>query len=153
MAQRTDIDEIGLRQLVDAFYARVRADKLIGPLFNGAIDDWLGDLTRLADFWGAAGAGARTLSRADHAGHVRPLARLVGGNHERADDARSGAYVARQGRPHCRKLEPRPVLQAIAFPDRPQAGPISRSIVMSVLPVETQPAPYPAHAKDIRLAA
>mgnify|MGYP003394208154 CR=1 FL=1 len=49
--QHADIDEPGLRQLVDAFYARVRADKLIGPLFNGAIDDWPDHLARLADFW------------------------------------------------------------------------------------------------------
>ena len=34
------MDEAGLTRLVDRFYAAVRADALIGPLFNDAIDDW-----------------------------------------------------------------------------------------------------------------
>lgn len=51
MAQRANIDDGGLRQLVGVFYARVRADDLIGPLFNSAIDDWPDHLAKLADFW------------------------------------------------------------------------------------------------------
>lgn len=34
------IDEVGLARLVDAFYARVRADAELGPIFNDAIEDW-----------------------------------------------------------------------------------------------------------------
>lgn len=33
------IDEAALSWLVDAFYARVRADEQLGPLFNATIDD------------------------------------------------------------------------------------------------------------------
>ncbi len=43
--------EPALTRLVDAFYARVRSDAELGPIFNGAIDDWPGHLGKLADFW------------------------------------------------------------------------------------------------------
>ncbi|ARS29429.1 group III truncated hemoglobin [Sphingomonas sp. KC8] len=45
------IDEAGLARLVDAFYARVRADAALGPIFNQAIDDWPEHLDKLAAFW------------------------------------------------------------------------------------------------------
>jgi hemoglobin len=45
------LDESGLRQLVDAFYAAVRADYMIGPLFNDAIGDWPRHLAQLSAFW------------------------------------------------------------------------------------------------------
>lgn len=51
MANLLDLDDAGLRQLVDAFYAAVRADDLIGPLFNDAIGDWPHHLGKLGDFW------------------------------------------------------------------------------------------------------
>lgn len=45
------IDEAGLARLVDAFYARVRADAELGPIFNRAIDDWPEHLGKLTAFW------------------------------------------------------------------------------------------------------
>ena len=45
------ITEGALQALVAAFYARVRCDPLIGPVFNGAIDDWPEHLERLQAFW------------------------------------------------------------------------------------------------------
>ena len=45
------IDEAGLKQVVDTFYARVRADAELGPIFNRAIDDWPEHLEKLAAFW------------------------------------------------------------------------------------------------------
>lgn len=45
------ITEETLKTLVDAFYARVRQDPLIGPVFNGAIDDWPEHLDKLQAFW------------------------------------------------------------------------------------------------------
>ena len=45
------MDEAGLKQLVDAFYARVRADAELGPIFNDAIHDWPEHLEKLAAFW------------------------------------------------------------------------------------------------------
>lgn len=45
------IDEARLERLVEAFYARVRADEALGPIFNDAIDDWPEHLEKLAAFW------------------------------------------------------------------------------------------------------
>lgn len=45
------MDEAGLRALVDTFYERVRADAELGPIFNDAIHDWPDHLQRLTDFW------------------------------------------------------------------------------------------------------
>ncbi len=46
-----DLDEADLERLIPAFYARVRADAEIGPLFNAAIDDWPHHLEKLVAFW------------------------------------------------------------------------------------------------------
>jgi hemoglobin len=40
-----------LAVLVDRFYAKVRKDELLGPVFNGAILDWPEHLEKLSDFW------------------------------------------------------------------------------------------------------
>jgi hemoglobin len=45
------ISEEALGRLVDRFYAKVRRDPLIGPVFNAAIDDWDEHLERLQAFW------------------------------------------------------------------------------------------------------
>jgi len=45
------ITEERLRALIPLFYARVRKDPLIGPVFNDAIHDWSEHLDRLVDFW------------------------------------------------------------------------------------------------------
>ena len=45
------ITEASLKTLVDLFYARVRRDPLIGPVFNGAIHDWPEHLDKLQAFW------------------------------------------------------------------------------------------------------
>lgn len=40
-----------IADLVHAFYAKVRRDPLIGPIFNSHIDDWDTHLAKLVDFW------------------------------------------------------------------------------------------------------
>lgn len=45
------LDEPRLSHLVSHFYAEVRADALLGPLFNRAIANWPAHLDRLAAFW------------------------------------------------------------------------------------------------------
>jgi hemoglobin len=45
------ITEETLRALVTAFYARVRQDPELGPIFNDAISDWPHHLRKLTDFW------------------------------------------------------------------------------------------------------
>jgi len=48
-AEQIPAEEIG--ELVDKFYAKVRVDPEIGPIFNAAIDDWLAHLSLLKSFW------------------------------------------------------------------------------------------------------
>jgi hemoglobin len=46
------IDEALIHALVHRFYARVRQDALIGPVFNATIgEDWDAHLAKLCDFW------------------------------------------------------------------------------------------------------
>jgi hemoglobin len=45
------ITEEALGRLVERFYARVREDALLGPVFDGAIEDWPEHLERLQAFW------------------------------------------------------------------------------------------------------
>ncbi|MGN7204683.1 group III truncated hemoglobin [Pedobacter sp. SAFR-022] len=53
MEKRTDIgneDDVAL--LVHTFYAKVRADDLLGPIFEPIIkDNWAPHLNRMVDFW------------------------------------------------------------------------------------------------------
>lgn len=39
--------------LVHAFYARVRRDEVLGPIFDARITDWDHHLAKLVDFWSA----------------------------------------------------------------------------------------------------
>jgi hemoglobin len=46
-----ELDDERLEAVVHAFYARVRRDDMLGPLFNAAVDDWDEHLDRLSRFW------------------------------------------------------------------------------------------------------
>lgn len=45
------INDAMIEQLVSEFYSRVRADSLLGPIFNTIIADWDQHLSRMRDFW------------------------------------------------------------------------------------------------------
>lgn len=47
----TGIDEAMIARLVDGFYDRVRADPMIGPVFNDRIRDWEPHLKQMKLFW------------------------------------------------------------------------------------------------------
>jgi hemoglobin len=48
---RTGIEEAMISVLVTAFYAQVRNDPLIGPIFEEKVDDWNHHLEKLCAFW------------------------------------------------------------------------------------------------------
>ena len=51
-ARHATIDDALIHTLVHRFYARVRQDALIGPVFNDTIgDEWDAHLAKLCDFW------------------------------------------------------------------------------------------------------
>ena len=47
----TGLDEKVLRNMVHRFYARVRADDVLGPVFADRISDWGRHLERMVAFW------------------------------------------------------------------------------------------------------
>ena len=51
MTRFESITEEALGELVGRFYASVRRDPLLGPVFNGAIHDWDEHLAMLQAFW------------------------------------------------------------------------------------------------------
>ncbi|AVO47919.1 globin [Melaminivora suipulveris] len=54
-------DAESVHRLVHGFYAEVRADAELGPLFDGAIGDhWDTHLARMVDFWSTVMLGARS---------------------------------------------------------------------------------------------
>jgi hemoglobin len=51
MTDKSVITEEALGRLVERFYSKVRLDALLGPVFNGAVEDWPEHLDRLQSFW------------------------------------------------------------------------------------------------------
>lgn len=47
----TGLDEDMLRALVRRFYAKARADDMLGPIFAAHVADWDTHLPRMVDFW------------------------------------------------------------------------------------------------------
>jgi len=51
LSARTGLDENVLRALVDRFYAKVRRDQVLGPIFEAHVEDWAPHLERMVAFW------------------------------------------------------------------------------------------------------
>lgn len=64
----TDAD---LQRLVDAFYARVRDDAVLGPVFNAAVADWPEHLEKLGAFWSSVMRTTGRYKGSPMAAHVR----------------------------------------------------------------------------------
>ncbi len=47
----TGIDEAMIARLVHGFYAHVREDALIGPIFNARVENWDNHLAQICLFW------------------------------------------------------------------------------------------------------
>jgi hemoglobin len=51
IVQRTGITEAMIDRLVRAFYAKVRADEVLAPVFDARIRDWEPHLSQMCAFW------------------------------------------------------------------------------------------------------
>jgi hemoglobin len=51
ISQRTGITEAMIERLVHTFYAKVRADTALAPIFDAHIRDWEPHLQRMCAFW------------------------------------------------------------------------------------------------------
>lgn len=75
MPPPTDAD---LQRLVDAFYAKVRDDALLAPVFSAAVDNWPEHLEKLGDFWSSVMRttgrykGSPMSAHLRHAAAIRP---------------------------------------------------------------------------------
>jgi hemoglobin len=65
---QTGIDELMIENLVRGFYARVRRDPLIGPIFDSRVTDWEPHLQKMFAFWSSV-----TLQSGQY--HGQPMAR------------------------------------------------------------------------------
>ena len=72
------VTEAELEALILAFYARVRQDDLIGPLFNAAVGDWPHHLEKLIAFWSSVMRstgrykGSPMAAHAQHRAAIKP---------------------------------------------------------------------------------
>lgn len=70
-AARLGIDDAFISELVETYYARVRADERLGPIFNGEIDDWPDHLAKLKDFWASVALNAGRYSGKPVPAHMK----------------------------------------------------------------------------------
>lgn len=73
MAEKKDINTIeDIRLLVDTFYGKVRANELLGPIFDGVIQDrWPEHLEKMYRFWQTVLLGPHTYFGAPFPPHAR----------------------------------------------------------------------------------
>lgn len=76
-ADRTQISEAEIARLVSLFYSRVRADDGLGPIFDGAIDDWPHHLEKLAAFWSSMMLATGRYKGSPMAAHLKHRARIT----------------------------------------------------------------------------
>ena len=77
MTRHEHIDDPSLAALVELFYTRVRADDLIGPLFNDAIGDWPHHLGKLTAFWSSVMLTSGRYKGQPVPAHLRHRARIT----------------------------------------------------------------------------
>ncbi|MBX3607231.1 MAG: group III truncated hemoglobin [Piscinibacter sp.] len=67
----TDLTRARLAELVHEFYADVRADTLLGPVFDGLIGPrWEPHLLRMVEFWSTVALGTRSFRGNVYAKHM-----------------------------------------------------------------------------------
>ena len=67
----SEITEETIRDLVHSFYAKVREDSYIGPMFLEAIQDWPEHLNKLCDFWSSQTLGTDRFPGTPMAAHLK----------------------------------------------------------------------------------
>jgi hemoglobin len=65
------VREAEIALLVDRFYAKVRSDPAIGPLFDRHVADWPEHLERLSAFWSSIMLGSGRYKGSPMAAHLR----------------------------------------------------------------------------------
>lgn len=76
MSGTFEIDDQGLERLVGEFYARVRKDPQLGPVFNDAVSDWPDHLEKLTAFWSSVMTASGRYKGQPVPAHMRHRARI-----------------------------------------------------------------------------
>ena len=71
------LGELQLEALIPHFYALVREDALIGPIFNGAIPEWGVHLDKLVAFWSSVMLGSGRYKSNPVSAHMEYLAQIT----------------------------------------------------------------------------
>jgi hemoglobin len=74
---QAEITENTLQSLVTVFYAKVREDAALGPIFNGGIDDWPEHLQKLQAFWSSVMLGSGRYKGQPMPAHIRHAAQIT----------------------------------------------------------------------------
>ena len=69
-AEALGITDAFINDFVDAFYAKVQVDPILGPIFNVRVDDWPDHLHKLKQFWASVLHNAGTYSGRPMPAHV-----------------------------------------------------------------------------------
>ena len=77
MSDQAVIDETQLEKLIPHFYATVRADPLLGPVFNDAVGDWPEHLDKLVAFWSSVMLTSGRYKGNPMAAHIKHGARIT----------------------------------------------------------------------------
>lgn len=63
--------------LIPEFYRRVRADNILGPIFEGAISDWAEHLEKLQAFWSSVMLTSGRYKGQPMAAHLRHIVHMT----------------------------------------------------------------------------
>jgi len=71
------VSEEEIAQVVPAFYAKVRKDPMLGPIFNDAIDEWPEHLEKLQAFWSSVMHASGRYKGQPMPAHVKHASRIT----------------------------------------------------------------------------
>lgn len=77
MSVPAELDEAQLEALIPLFYARVRGDVILAPVFDSAIADWDDHLEKLVGFWSSVMLASGRYKGNPVAAHMKRLARIT----------------------------------------------------------------------------
>ncbi len=131
-----ELNAEGLKQLVEAFYARVRADAALGPIFNDAIADWPEHLEMLTAFWSSVMLSSGRYKGQPVPAHMKHKHRITPALFDR--------WLALWAQTTSELMTPE---AATALQDK--AARIAQSLQLALFfRLDGQPAPRPADATD-----
>ena len=77
MDREMEITQSALERVVSRFYARVREDACLAPVFNDAVADWPDHLEKLANFWSSVMLGSGLYKGNPVVAHLKQKARIT----------------------------------------------------------------------------